>query len=190
MKYIDFIKGQWEEYFESAYIARFPFKPKFIQEEDCIANGENALMEDGFDYTTIMTKDKYGVGTKIWLTCSFEKFGAPLVTLTDDLRRDEEGDLIYGTCTEVVLWEEGINVWNLYEENNEVKWDKILGLEFPVESGSKKELYLELQDKGIYVVIDDKRFALRVENLPEEMNIGITGCEDINRFYSVRIETK
>lgn len=189
MKNIKFTKGNWEEHFEYAYTAKFPFRPKFVQEEDCIVTTENPLMEDGYDYTTIITKEKYGVGTKIWLTCSFEKFGAPLITLTDAFRRDEEGDLIYGACTEVVLWEEGINVWNLYEENNEVKWDKLLALEFPVEAGTKYEIYLELQENAVYVEIGDKKFSLRTENLPEEVNIGITGCEDINRFYCVKIET-
>ena len=75
MKNVEFTKGNWEEYFDYASTTRFPFVPKFIQEEDCIVNGRNPKMRDGFDYTTIMTKEKYGAGTKICITCSFEKFG-------------------------------------------------------------------------------------------------------------------
>ena len=145
-------------------------------------------MEDGYDYTTIVTKEKYGVGTKIWLICSFEKLGAPLITLTDSLRRDDKGDLIYGACVEVVLWKDGINVWDLYEEDGEVKFDKLMGLEFSVQDGVKYEIFLELREKEIYVVIDDKRFIIRTESLPEEVNIGITGCEGICRLYDMKIK--
>ena len=41
---IKFTKGNWEEYFEYAYTTKFPFKPKFVQEADCIATRENPLM--------------------------------------------------------------------------------------------------------------------------------------------------
>ena len=189
MKEIRFTKGNWEDFFEYAYTKRFPFKPRFKQEENCIVNARNPEMNDGFDYTTIMTKDKYGVGTKLHVTCSFEKYGAPLITLTDTLERDKDGELSYGVCHEVVLWEKGINVWNLFEENGVIKWYKLLAAEFPLEAGIKQEMYIELGEKTIKVVVRDKMVVLRIENLPEEVYIGITGCENINRFYNVKIDT-
>ena len=188
MKNIEFTKGNWEEYFEYAYTRRFPFKPKFIQEEECIVNSRNPEMQDGFDYTTIMTKEKYGIGTRLSVTCSFENYGAPLITLTNKLERDKEGNLWYGACYEVVLQEEGINVWDLFEEDGEIKWHKLLALEFPLETGLKHEMYIELEEKTVKVVVGDRSATLRIENLPEEVYIGITGCEDINRFYSVKID--
>ena len=190
MKDIRFTKGNWEEYFEYAYTQRFPFKPKFVQEEDCIANSTNPGMNDGFDYTTIMTKEKYGIGTRLRVTCSFEEYGAPLITLTDNLKRDEEGDLCYGPCYEVVLWEEGINVWHLFEDNGEIKWHKLLAAEFPVEAGTKHEMYIELLEKAVKVVVGENTMTLRIENLPEEVYIGITGCENINRFYNLKIDNE
>ena len=190
MKEIKFTKGNWEEYFEHAYTKRFPFKPKFIQEDECIANSKNPEMKDGFDYTTIMTKEKYGIGTRLWFTCSFENYGAPLITLTDKLERDDDGDLCYGACHEVVLWEEGINVWNLYEENGEIKWYKLFAAEFSLEPGVKHEMYIEIENKTLKMIIGDKILTLRIENLSDEVYIGITGCEDINRFYNVRIDNK
>lgn len=187
MKDIKFTKGNWEEYFEYAYTQRFPFKPSFIQEDECIVNSRNPEMKDGFDYTTIMTKEKYGIGTKLCVTCSFEEYGAPLITFTNKLERDKEGTLCYGACYEVVLWENGINVWNLFAENGEIKWHKLLAAEFPLEAGIKYEMYIELEEKTIKVVVGDRSMTLRIENLPEEVYIGITGCENINRFYSVKI---
>jgi len=189
MENINFTKGNWENHFEYAYTKRFPFKPRFIQEEDCIVNGTNPEMTDGFDYTTIMTKKLYGAGTKIWFVSSFEEYGAPLITLTDKLARDSYGDLSYGECYEVILWENGINIWNLYEEDGVVKPKKLMASAFNLEPGKKHELYLELMDKSIRVVVGDKDCLLRIDNLPERVYIGITGCENINRLYNVKIDS-
>lgn len=189
MKNIVFTKGNWENFFEYAYTTRFPFTPKFIQEEDCISNGRNPEMSDGFDYTTIMTKEKFGAGTKLWATCSFEKYGAPLITLTDKLKKDENGDLRYDVCYEVVLWENGINVWDMFIENGELKWEKALSIDFSLAAGIKHEMHIELMQKGIRIVIGDKDVSVRLENLPENVHIGITGCENINRLYSLKIDS-
>ena len=69
-----------------------------------------------------------------------------------------------------------------------MKFDKLMGLEFSVQDGVKYEIFLELREKEIYVVIDDKRFIIRTESLPEEVNIGITGCEGICRLYDMKIK--
>ena len=188
MKNIEFTKGNWEEYFDYASTTRFPFVPKFIQEEDCIVNGRNPEMRDGFDYTTIMTKEKYGAGTNFSTVCSFEKFGAPLITLTDKLEKDENSDLRYGVCYEIVLWEKGINIWDFFMDGDTLKWHRSAALEFPLEAGQKYELEIELMEKYFKVSLGDKNIILRAEALPEEVYIGITGCENINRFYSLKID--
>ena len=188
-KLIEFTKGNWENHFEYAYTKRFPFTPKFIQEDDCISNGRNPEMRDGFDYTTIVTKEKLGAGTKMWLTCSFEEYGAPLITLTDMLEKDENDNLTYDKCHEVVLWEKGMNVWDIFVEGGQIKWNKLLFADFPVATNTKHEIYLEIMDKYVKVSVGKENILLRIDNLPEKVYIGITGCENINRFYNVKIET-
>lgn len=188
IKTFEFTKGNWEEYFEHAFTEKFPFTPKFIQEKDCISSGKNPEMKDGFDYTTIMTKEKYGKGTKLWTTCLFEDYGAPLITLTDTLERDSNGNLTYAACKEVVLWEEGINVWSLFVEDGEIKWHLIAAAKFPVEKNVKHELYVEIKEKYIRAVVGKEDIEVRIEDLPEEVYIGITGCENINKFYDLKIE--
>jgi len=185
--HIYFKKGEWESYFQYAYNERFPIQPIFNQEEDCIANRRNAQMADGFEYTTIFTKEKYKTGARINFVCSFESYGAPLITLTDRLKRHENGILSYGTCHEVVIWENGINVFYLFETKNEIKWNQLLADSFSLEPGKKHRLSLEIVDKYIRVALGERSFELRIENLPEEFYIGLTGCENINRLYSVEI---
>ena len=49
--YIRFQKDAWDESAVThAYTYRFPYTNRFLQHEDCIENGANPEMTDGFDY--------------------------------------------------------------------------------------------------------------------------------------------
>ena len=191
MKKVEFTKGNWETCFNYAYSKRFPFNPEFAQENDCIVNKRNPEMADGFDYTTIMLKEPYGEGTKFSFTCSFEEYGAPLFTITDKMETDENGCWHYGDCYEVVLWENGINVWDLYEEDGAIKWNKVMSLEFPVKSNKKHKMFLELIDNVGEKELNSPKYTkcYEFDNLyAKPININTVdefSLSDIKRMYKV-----
>lgn len=177
---VNFKKGEWEQFFDYAYCCRFLQRPKLFQEKDYVVNGRNPEMADGFDYTTILTKEKYK-RAKIELDCSFDEYGAPLITLTK-----ESG--VYKNYHEVVLWEKGINVWQLFEVDGKMQIKKLAAMPFEVESQKRHTLFVEILEKGLRINALGHELFLRIDSLPEEMYIGLTACENINRFYSVTIE--
>ena len=190
MTKIEFKPGCWEESFVYAYNSRFSQMPKFKQAEDCILNCVNPQREDGFDYTTIMSKQMFEEGSKIAFSCSFEDYGAPLFIIADNLEKDNDGNLWYGVGYEVVLWEKGINVWEFFLDNGELKYHKSFFAEFEVKSKTIHRLQIELLNKYIGISVNDKNFVLRAENLPSKAYVGVTGCENINRIYSFEYELK
>lgn len=187
---INLTKGCWEDKLYHAYTVRFPFTPKLIQEPDCIRNGLNPEMKDGFDYTSLLTKEKYAYHTEISATCSFEHYGAPLLLFVDDVKYGEQGEIWYGACYEIVLFEKGVNVWKHFMVDGEVKWVKLLFANFPVDSNTKHKLSATMLEQGFAFSVDDKTYFLRIEDMPSEMHVGFTACEDINRFYDFSITTK
>ena len=54
-----------------------------------------------YEYISIVTKEKYSDGVTIKTECSFDKYGAPLIVLTDDIQPDEQGKNRYGLHFEV-----------------------------------------------------------------------------------------
>ena len=70
---------------------------QFDFEENCIVNRYNPeiIGEWKYDYISLVTKDRYGKGVKLSTQCSFEKFGAPLIVLTDDIT-PKDGRNYYG----------------------------------------------------------------------------------------------
>lgn len=193
---IQFTEGNWERYFNYAYTRRFSHTPEFIQEADCIVNARKS------EFTTILLKDRYAPGTRISFTTSFESYGAPLLVIVKDLERDEQGNLRFWDYQEIVLWEKGVNVWNLQKDetnsgstpwngfsavDNGIRIDWLMSSCHPVQAGKRYTMTVELGRQLIKVWVDGHDFDLRIPGLPENVYLGITGCEGINRFYDLEI---
>ena len=185
----EFKKGKWEDTLVYAYTSRYDVKPQFIQEEECVLNRKNEERQYGYDNVTVVTNEKYGAGTLISTECAFEEDGAPLILLTDGLYHDKDGDLRFGDYYEAVLYKGGVNVWQMFMEEGTVKWNKLAGFSFDVTDCEKHLLCVELLEKAIRITTEKQEIFLRIEDLPKALNVGITACEGINRFYSFGIET-
>lgn len=185
---IEFKKGKWENHLTYAYTARYEEKPLFVQAEDCVLNRKNEDRQYGYDNVTVVTNKKYGAHTLISVECSFEEEGAPLILLTNGLYKDKNGDLRFGDYYEIVLWKNGINVWQMYMEESAVKWKKLMGVSFNVAECEKHTFNVELDEKKVRITTGNQDIFLHIADLPKEVNVGITACEGINRFYSLDVE--
>lgn len=188
---IPFTKGSWEHLFDYAYTWRFPETHKFLQEENCIANiRDDALTHhDGYGFTSILLKDLYGAGTKVSFTASFEGTGAPLLMIAEDLEQDEQGVLRFRNYQEIVLWQYGVNIWDIFTEDGKNKIDFLLRNDFPLEPGKPHTVTVELENQRLKIRLREHYFELHVPRLPEKAYIGITACEGPNRFYQLEIES-
>ena len=158
-----------------AYSRRFEETPVFVQKEEWVESAENPAATYGFDNISLLTKERYGVGTKITTECAFFDDGAPLI--------------LYGNYIEVVLYKNGINVWRLWEEGGKVVWHKRLGVEFPLEAGVFHTLTVETAEKMLHITVNGTyRMHLRVEDLFEVFHAGIDACEGVNRFRKLDVE--
>ena len=191
MKY-EFKKDKWqEEDFVYVYGLAVTEYKTFIQDEDCIRNGECTSNSWGYDYVSMITKKKYTSGVKFSTKCDFKKYGAPLLVLTDDTFTDEKGVLRYGLHFEVVAWEEGCNVWSVRpsgNKDNPVEVALLAEPKFPVANGSLVELLVEVENKKLKITMNGQYFEVEHPELPECFHVGLTACEDSNRFYDFIIK--
>ena len=163
-------------------------KNKFLQEENAIVNSYNKEIED-YDYISIITRKRYGIGTTIKVSCSFEKFGAPLIVLTDDYREKSDGSYEYGLHFEVVAYEGGCNVWHIEpgKKENPIEVTKINSMEFSIEEKSRIDLEVRIEDKKLFISVNNKILVAEHKDFPSMMHVGITACEGVNRFYEMEI---
>ena len=188
--YITFKKGAWDETsITHAYTYRFPDTNRFIQHDDYIENAANPAIDFGYDYLSLISRERFPLGTTITTRCSFSGLAAPLLIFSDNLTLCEDGSYRYGNYFEVVLYKDGINVWRLWqEEDGTVTWHKRLGVEFPVTENEMHTLSVKTEENYFVIDLDGMKINLRAEDLFPSFYLGITGCEGPCRFYDIKIE--
>lgn len=167
-------------------------KKKFVQKSNCIENTYNDEIKD-FDYISIITKEKYDDGVTVKVKCSFDKFGAPLIVITDDYKQLEDGTYQYGLHFEVVAYENGCNVWHIVpgkDENHPIDVTKVNAIEFPIEDKSIIDMEVTIKEKKLFIRVNNETFVAEHEDIPEKMHGGITACEGINQFYEFEVSKK
>lgn len=170
-----------------AYSYRFEETPVFVQKNDCIENSKNPGAVYGYDNISLLTKEKYGLGTKLSTRCAFEDLGAPLLVITDKVTTDSRGVARYGDYLEVVLWKNGVNVWRMWMEDGVVTWKQLMGVEFSVSENEIHTISVTIEKDTLHIRADDKMMQLYIDDMYESYHLGINACEGINRFYDLEI---
>ena len=187
--YIDFSKGKWsEDQIMTAYTFRFTQTPPFVQEQDHIRSGVNPAHPEGFDNISILTRDTYTAGVTVTAHCGFSGTGCPEILLVPEPEKCPDGAIRYGACFEIVLYENGINVWRHYRENGECTWHQRLGVEYPVSADTVHELKVQVLKDELHIWLNGQKNILHTEDIFENFRLGLTACEGIARVYDWKIE--
>ena len=189
-KFYDFKDGIDFNDFYYCYSPQAQNQGVFEREDDCIKSRFNEEIGK-FEYTTIMLNEKLSVGYTVETECMWEKRGAPLLVIAEDVF-EKDGLLTHGEHFEVVVFEEGCNVWHLMPTDDpnvrkHVIPTKIHFEDIPTPNFSRVKLKVTFVDKGVKVVMNGREFSVSLPTMPSVFNFGITGCEGINRFYNLKI---
>ena len=127
--------------------------------------------------------------------CLFEKFGAPIIVFTDDLRVDENGHSIYDKHFEVVAYEDGINIWHIVPCPEKVEYPVdptlLASKKFSIDANSLIQMKVVIEKDCIKAWVNGEYLEVPVDDLPQDTFwVGITACEGINRFYNLIVENK
>lgn len=198
IKFYDFSKQLNEDELFYAFSPQSRTRNKFTQENGYIRNKEMPVEEGKVrtlhdnEHISLLTKERYGEGTTITLECAFIEFGAPLILLTDELVTVNNTQS-YDRHFEVVAYEDGVNVWTIRSAperiDNRGMDDKLLySHSFPIAPLERIVIKTKLLKGKIEVNVNGREFSLEIKNLPEKCHVGLTSCEGINHFYSLKIE--
>ena len=168
--------------------SRFASMPEFCQQPDYIENVPTPVSRDGYAYTTLITKEKLQPGVTIRTHCAFEQEAAPLFVMAKELE-EKDGKLFYSDYLEVVVWKNGINVWELWQgEDGIVQIRNLLRLKTPLQTGQVHDFAVCVEKDKFQVQMDDLSFDLYCNKIYDAFHLGFTGCEGPCRFYDLQIE--
>ena len=185
----DFSAGAWQtDALTYAYSQRFELTPVFTQMPDHIASQADEKATYGYENITLLSRQKYTSGTQVTTACAFEGDAAPLIVLAKELQPDARGVLRYGEYLEIVLWKNGVNVWQMWMQDGAVTWRKRLGVEFAVSEGEKHTLSVQVNGETLHITADDRKMSVYIGEMYPSFHAGIDACEGVCRFYSLTVE--
>ena len=182
--------------FDYAFSPLHKKRPKFRVYDDFIGNydnsGEAKQSIHDYDYVSLISKKKFRDGAIIKTTCTFEKFGAPIIVICDDLKDAPDGTKEYGVHFEVCVFQDGCNVWHLlpFPQNpsHPVKPLKSAYEAFKLENNEKIDITVEVKGKFLHIDVNGHKFVCGDPIIPDEFYVGITACEGNNTFSHLTIE--
>jgi hypothetical protein len=198
---VDFGRGKWNRAdWINVKSSRWDYVKEFVQEEDHITNPCPDLPDEEIYanhvtdiYASMVYGTKFEAKAKISSVMSFDHLMAPLIVIAPRLGEDGKGRPEFREHHEVVLYNEGINVWHYVFENGMAKWHLAAFLRAPFEAKRKYDLEVMLEKRRGQVQMDifcgGHHLGYQDEALPENFYAGITACEGRNRFYDFRVRT-
>ena len=208
---VDFSRGRWNpaEWLTFKSL-RFDYIGTFDQMDDHIVNRADPAWSDEELYAKHVTevyaslvcpKKLSGSTIEVSSTMSFDHLMAPLIVLTPELDKDGKGRHAFKKHYEVVLYNEGINVWHYTYDDDASKpeaerlhWHLAAFARAPFSPKTKYELKVTMskvegREMRMTVECGNVKVGFEDADLPESFYAGVTGCEGRNRFYDFRAKT-
>ena len=190
MKY-DLKNGLGEEFVYAAS-GKVPYRPPFWQEADGVSNDYPTPPEgwDNYQYVSAVLKSPVKLPVRLAIDTRFDAFGAPLIVFAEKLDTLPDGRLQYGKHYEAVLYEGGINLWQIEPQGGDKQRVTALckaKLPFPANTWTRLECEITLE--GIAARAGELTAQAECA-LPDTLFVGFTACEGINHFRTFEVEEK
>lgn len=178
--------------FVYAASGKVPYRPPFWQEADGVSNDYPTPPEgwDNYQYVSAVLKSPVKLPVRLAIDTRFDAFGAPLIVFAEKLDTLPDGRLQYGKHYEAVLYEGGINLWQIEPQGGDKQRVTALckaKLPFPANTWTRLEC--EITPEGIVARAGELTAQAQCA-LPETLFVGFTACEGINHFRSFEVEEK
>lgn len=177
---------------------RWAWRGSWVQEEDHIRNqvpagvsGEELLGARAPEtYASQVWREPVCGPLRVGAEVSFDERMAPLVVLAPELGADCNSQPQYREHYEVVLYDEGINVWHHTMALGRPRWQKLAHQAFAVAPRQRHRLEVETGPAKLLVRAAGQEVQVPCPALPERCFVGLTGCEGVNRFYHFSVHAQ
>lgn len=195
MMRFDFSQNCWNAAdFLPAASVRVPYRLAFGQKDDCIHNEGADKAGDEYAYVSMALAQRVKAPCLLSTECAFNKYGAPLILLADEIIALPDGRRQYGHHIEIVGWEKGLNLWDITPDpaaDHGQRVKKIGALSFPVKGGERFEIFVRVGKASLTAGLRTKAGAAEFDcpcRLADSFYAGLTACEGENYFYNFVVE--
>ena len=179
---------------------RWSYMHGFVQRDECIENecppfsAEEVFRKHTSKvYSAMVFRERAEIGQTISSVMGFDWRMAPLIVLAEKLDRSETGEPTFGEHWEIVLHDEGMNVWHHSIKDGKPFWYRAAYLKVPFEKNTRYNLEVKVTKtrkgvKEMVVKCCGHEIGYVDNDLPDSFYAGIIGCEGRNQFYDFKIK--
>ena len=176
---------------------RWEYIGTWVQKEDHIQNTvpEGLTPEEqlrALNFSSMVYKEPVAGNATISATMLFEYKMAPELVLANAVDKNEKGHPQYSEYWEIVLYNEGLNVWHHQIVDGKPFWRRAAFVTAAFEPNTKYTLEATVQFTKkcplLTVTCNGVKFGCMLPELKKGFYAGITGCEGVNRFYDFRLK--
>ena len=194
----DFGKGKWNaDDWQIVKSPRWEGSSHWVQCADHIENyipeglcvTDPKIRRDHLEeiYVSMLLKQPFQGNHTFSMDCIFVNGRAPLLVFAPELPK------VYGDHLEAVVYDQGINLWHHYFKDGKPSWRRLGFLSLNLEKGKKYKFTVQFQftSRGVVLVMscDGNTFGCMLDtDWPKTYYAGITGCEDLDQFFSFRVD--
>ena len=150
--------------------------------EEMIEGGPGA----GETYASMVYRRPLAGEFQVAARMSFDHRMAPLIVLAAETAT-AGGFREYRDHWEVVLFDEGVNLWMHGFSDQGPHWALMAYWRFPLAPKIKYQLQVHRTGNQLNLRVDNQAFGCHLAALPEPLYAGITACEGVNRFFDFKI---
>ena len=199
----EFLRGAWRQ--EDWLMLKCPRFDQpvatWIQQDDHIVNPvpRGAAPEDLMGklapdtFATMILRRKFTGPIRISSTMGFDDQMAPLILITPEYAMDARGRPEYRNQLEIVLYNQGLNVWQNTWRAGDCTWRLAAHCKASFQPLTRYRLTVELglypAGKELKVTCAGVEFSFFADALPDAFFVGLTACEGVNRFYDFQVES-
>ena len=178
--------------------SRWAWRSAWVQEGDHIRNQvPTGASEDELrgprapeTYASRVWKERVSGPLRVCAELSFDHRMAPSIVLAPELSADCNSQPQYREHYEVVLYDQGVNVWHHTFALGRPRWQKLAHHPFALAPRQHHILEVEKRAAALVVRVASRELALPCPALSDHCYAGLTGCEGVNRFYSFSVHTQ
>ena len=199
---IDFADGKWNRAdFWDAKSPRWDVHGSWLQQADHLLNTTVAKTDSKGrlhyygpeNYASLMWKTPVEAPVEISSTMSFDVRMAPLLVIAPELADGKDGLKEFREHWEIVLFDQGINIWHHEFKDGKPSWYLAAYMEVPFAPKERHVLTVRVQPRRGRMVLTaacgGKEFGYFDPDLPAKFHVGLTACEGPCRFYDFKVKT-
>jgi len=152
----------------------------WLQKNDCIENDGN--------HTSMVYKKKFKGDMTVSSTTAFADRMAPAIVIVSKIGDSADGAKAFDEHVEIVIYDEGVNIWRLHTVDGKSLWEKVAFWKFTLTKNTLYKLEVTKKGKELSVKVDGQTMGYVDSSLQDEYYVGITGCEGVNRFYDFAVK--